>query len=96
MLEFIIEALDSVAHVVEGEAEGVVSVDVASAGDDWHGILFLDHRLDPFSVLGLIAKDETVGWQEFAGDAGNRPPVTLDAESTRRCLVKADLNALRR
>ena len=35
----------------------------AAVGDDRHGILRLDHRSDPFRVVGLVGEHEAVGRQ---------------------------------
>ena len=63
LFEFVEETLDPVAHAVESAAEGMGRGGGAAVGDDRHGILRLDHRSDPFRVVGLVGEHEAVGRQ---------------------------------
>ena len=61
LFEFVEEALNPITQTVKNVTEGMGSLGVATVGNDRHGVLRLDHRSDPFRVVGLVAEEEAVG-----------------------------------
>ena len=62
--------------------------DGAAVGDDRHDILRVDHRSDPFRVVGLVTEHKAVGGQEIVEQ---RP-----GEGTVVCLAGAQDEAVDR
>ena len=75
LFEFVEETFDPVAHAIENAAEGMWRGGAAAVGDDRHRILRLDHRPDPFGIVGLVGEHEAVGRQVIVEQSSGKGAV---------------------